>query len=297
MKNYLFPIKSINSLSKILNVNRETIEEIASKSGSFYAPFNKSTKSGKIREIDNPYGPLKEIQNRIQKNILSRIKIPERIYGGVKGKSPKANAEKHVAKPLVVTIDIKNFFPSISNNRVYKIFSETLGCSPPVSRLLTQLTTFQRRLPQGAPTSTIISALALIPLHNKLFLTAVETFKCEFTIWVDDITISGKQARDTVESTIQAILDENFSIRNKKKKIMPSHKKQICTGILVNNNISLEKAKIEKIRKEIIESKKSLDINIKSTSGKISYAKYINHKKGEKLEKLFNRTFTTNVGK
>jgi hypothetical protein len=49
---------------------------------------------------------------------LKRLILPEHLLGGVRGKSIIDNVNLHEKARCLVTIDIKNFFPSISPNHV-----------------------------------------------------------------------------------------------------------------------------------------------------------------------------------
>jgi hypothetical protein len=80
--------------------------------------------------IDNPIDPLKFIQNRIYQRLLQPLIWPEHIYGGIKGKSLIMNVTPHLRANVIVTLDIKNFFPSITTFQIYNVWSEMLGCSP-----------------------------------------------------------------------------------------------------------------------------------------------------------------------
>jgi RNA-directed DNA polymerase len=147
-------ILSLNRLAWTLGIPREVLESLAAVAGHHYRPFLLERQGKKPRLIDNPDRCLKDTQRKIYKRLLKDLKFPEYLHGGIKGKSPKTNAAKHLGKRLVVRLDLEDFFPSITNRQVYSVWSRNLDNSPPVSRLLTLLTTYRRRLPQGAPTST-----------------------------------------------------------------------------------------------------------------------------------------------
>ena len=64
---------------------------------------------------------------------------------------------------MVITNDLKDFFPSISNRNVYDVFLRRLGCKPDIARYLTKLTTIDGCLPQ-APHEYHIICIGLEPL-------------------------------------------------------------------------------------------------------------------------------------
>jgi RNA-directed DNA polymerase len=81
-------------------------------------PFARKVESKKPRLIDRPIDLLKAIQGRIDAGILKSLVLPEHLLGGVRGKSIVDNVERHRNARYLVTIDIKNFFPSITAQMV-----------------------------------------------------------------------------------------------------------------------------------------------------------------------------------
>jgi hypothetical protein len=121
-------------------------------------PFQRQVLS-KPRPIDNPLQDLKLVQKRIYRRLLKPICFPPHILGAVPKRSVFDNGSRHLASELLVTLDIRQCFPSVTNAHVYRVWAELLGCSPPVAKLLTELTTFERHLPQGAATSPLLANL------------------------------------------------------------------------------------------------------------------------------------------
>ena len=84
--------------------------------------------------------------------------MPDYAYGAVKGRDNVSNAKRHQGKKYKFTTDLKDFFPSITNKEVYEMFVGE-GFSHEVSSLLTKLTTYKGKIPQGAPTSSTLANL------------------------------------------------------------------------------------------------------------------------------------------
>lgn len=146
---------SMAHLEFLLGRTRQELGDLASNGIRYYAPFPLKPKQrwfarnvgpAKKRWIDHPIDPLKAIQSRVQERILSPLLMPEHLLGGVRGKSIMDNARRHLRARYLVTIDIKNFFPSITPSQVRNVFRKILNCSPSVSHLLTGLTTCRGRL-------------------------------------------------------------------------------------------------------------------------------------------------------
>jgi hypothetical protein len=157
-------VLSINRLADILKVPRETLVRLSVEPELNYDPFETVGRSrpfqrrlsSKLRPIDNPVKELSWVQKRIYRRLLKPICFPEHIFGAVPKRSVRDNAELHLNATVLVTLDIRQCFPSITNVQVYQVWRKLLDCSTPVAALLTQLTTFQRRLPQGAATSPLL---------------------------------------------------------------------------------------------------------------------------------------------
>lgn len=147
---------SMKQVEFLLGRPRSDLKDLSRHATRYYEPFPlnpgrrwfaRDIKPAKKRLIDHPIDPLKAIQSRVQERLLSRLVLPEHLLGGVRGKSIVDNAKLHLGAPFLVTIDIKNFFPSITPAQVSEVFRRVLNCSPEISYLLTGLTTCRGRLP------------------------------------------------------------------------------------------------------------------------------------------------------
>jgi hypothetical protein len=133
---------SFRYLTVQLGISRPELLDLAAQVGRFYKPFTKQDKvrpfarkikPRKKRLIDNPTGFLKVIQARIEARLLKRLVLPEHLLGGIRGKTIAQNAGRHFGAPYIVTIDIKNFFPSITPHQIYSVWNQTLNCSPEIA--------------------------------------------------------------------------------------------------------------------------------------------------------------------
>ena len=132
---------------------------------SHYQPFvlvQEKNGRRKERQIDNPTGGLREAQGRVQRSVLRWVSVPAWVLGGVRGRSIADNGALHARQPEVVSLDVRNFFPSITPSCVRAALRRHLGASIEIVELLTRLTTYDGRVPQGAPTSTAVANLVLL---------------------------------------------------------------------------------------------------------------------------------------
>jgi len=252
------PILSLNKLAFHLGIRREKLEKITENIDSHYAPFLKKTE-GKERIIDNPTGLLKEVQSRIHDRILSSIPLPDYVIGGVKGKKPYEHPQRHINKPVVVTLDVKDCFPNITNKQVFDVWHKRLKCSPDVARLATKLTTRNGHLPLGAPTSNDLANLALQTCLTNVIKIANDSGFSSDSVgqYIDDLAFSGLVLPGNfITSIVKEFLRHGFRIRRDKIKVMRSNEPQIVTKKIVNRKVSIPLTKRNKIRAVLYNFKK-----------------------------------------
>ncbi|MEK4566392.1 reverse transcriptase family protein [Alkalihalobacillus sp. FSL R5-0424] len=155
------------------------------------------TKNNKTRTLLNPSKPYKRILRKINQ-LLQGIHFPPYLHSGVKQKNALSNARFHDSHSHICTMDIKNFYPSTSEVFVYKFFKDKFKMSEDVAKIMTLLVTHKdedevARLPQGFPTSSILSYLVYFDLFNGLN-TLAHSRNMTFSIYVDDLTFSSNRA-------------------------------------------------------------------------------------------------------
>lgn len=223
---------------------------IVSKHSETYYRYHKVKKrNGDYREIKEPLPNLKTIQYWILHNILERLKPSSYAKAYVKNRGLKENLRFHKAQKKVLSIDLKDFFPSITFNQVQNIFIKS-GYSTELSNILAKLCCLSNKLPQGAPTSPYLSNLVFKEIDFQIAGFCKEN-KIRFTRYADDLTFSGDFDHDLLFSKVKSIITQNgFELNESKTSLMLGHERQIVTGIIVNDKIQLEKELRNKIRSE-----------------------------------------------
>ena len=235
MRKESFQIKRLNiaregSLARGLGSHIDDLLLLGETARGFYRPFELHPKqrpfakkpSKKPRPIDNPTGKLKEVQERINRILLGPVILPDHIFGAVRYRSIIGNAQCHQGAKLLVTLDVRQCFPSITNVHVYSVWSNILGCSPAVASLLTKLTTFNRHLPQGAPTSPILANLFIWSVDGQIRDACAE-LGVEYSTWIDDLAFSGDKARNLIQVVVGALKRSGLRLSHKKIRIMGHH--------------------------------------------------------------------------
>jgi RNA-directed DNA polymerase len=221
-----------------------------------YRRFTIPKKTGGVREISAPMPRLKRAQYWIMKNILEPLPGHDASHGFRTQRSILTNAHPHAGQRVVINIDLKDFFPTITYARV-KGFFVSLGYPEKVAAPLALICTDaerdklqidgniwniargERRLPQGAPTSPAI-ANQIANRLDKRMAGAAKAVGFVYTRYADDMTFSGNAAPGSVQvdrllwQLRQIAEDEGFTFNDKKTRVMGSGTRQDVTGLVVN---------------------------------------------------------------
>ncbi len=269
-------INTLKELSLRLGIELTVLQNVVKYINLHYEKFPKRI-GKKERMLYKADHSLEEILKRIERRLLDRFDFPPSIQGGIKGRSPFTNAKPHAKKMNVGHFDIKNFFPSVRPRQVYNAFNK-LGCSPDVAHLLTRLVTADGHLPQGFETSTKIAAFVLLNADKRLSIF-LEKYGAKHTIWVDDITISGKYPIKKLSSGIRKILKQE-GFESHKEEVTYLNQRQVVTGVVVNTKPSIRKEKREEVKKIIFKCRKfgikNYLISIKQKPDITSFVRKIN---------------------
>lgn len=232
---------------------------------SHYRRFQLPKKSGGMRIISAPMPRLKRLQYWILHTILYQLDVSGSAHGFTPNRSIKTNAEPHVGQDVVVNIDFKDFFPTITYARVKGLFAK-LGYSEQVATILGLLCTEpeiqeaqldgerwfvqkgERHLPQGAPTSPAITNLICRRFDRRLS-GAARSVGFQYTRYADDLTLSasGEAAADLGRMlwlTRKIIEEEGFVFHQDKLRIMRKGVRQEATGIVVNEKLGVDRRKV-----------------------------------------------------
>lgn len=237
--------------------------EITNETSKFYKTYYVSKRNGGKRRIDSPDEFLKKIQKWILEDILYRIPCSNYAKAYVPERSVKDNAKFHRGQKLVLTLDVKDFFPSITENHVFNVFNQSCGYEPSVAVVFTKLCTYNGVLPQGAPTSAYLSNLVMKEFDEALGAYC-GTHSIRFTRYADDMTFSG----DFDIAALLYFVDQQLKLvgltrHPEKLKVMRQHDCQKTTGIVVNTTQQVPRKYRMKIRQEVHYIKKyGLDSHI-----------------------------------
>ena len=276
-------IYNLRHLRQLLGIHKSAQERLLGiKQIESYKTFYIPKKSGGTRKIEAPSDELKMIQLWIKENILDKFSVSQHAKGFVKGVSIYDNALQHTEKELVINIDLKDFFPSIGYNEVYKVF-KYIGYTESVSKLLTNLCTNPYNvLPQGSPASPVLSNLVSLKLDKRLGCLA-KKIGANYTRYADDITFSGnKSIKKYVKLIKKIIREEGYRINENKFRLQYYYQRQEVTGLIVNNGVTVPERYIKELENAIYYCKKY---------GVIDHMKHIDCEKGFYREHLYGLAY------
>lgn len=281
-KNNVPIIFEINHLALLLGVKINFLNKIIYSPQNFYRQFEIPKKSGGNRKIIAPYPSLLLIQKWILSNILNNIPINGCAHAFTSDKSIISNCKQHLGNKEILKLDLKDFFPSIEINRIVLIFNK-LGYSENISYILANLCCLNGILPQGAPTSPILSNLVCRKLDKRL-LSLAKQFNLKYTRYADDIVFSGEKINVKIMDYVQnIIINEGFEINKDKTRLYKEKNKKIITGISVSDTLKLPRNYKRNLVLELnyilkfgytshISKKKIRDINhLPSIIGKVNF--------------------------
>jgi len=217
-----------------------------------YEEFTIPKRSGGRRTILAPCPQLKQLQRRILRRLLGRLRAHPAATGFERGRSIVTNAAPHVGAAVVVRMDIHDFFPSTATHRV-RAYLTGIGWSSEAVYLLLRWTTCDGGLPQGAPTSPRLSNLVNYLMDARLAGLAAR-LGAVYTRYADDITFSfGADDRCAaavaVRATKRIVDDYGYRLHLKQKlSVRRRHQSQRVTGLIVNERVALPRESRRRLR-------------------------------------------------
>ncbi|HLW52649.1 MAG TPA: reverse transcriptase family protein [Candidatus Angelobacter sp.] len=286
------PLESTGALARWLGVDVAELEWFADRKGLagkqaisklrhyYYTILAK--RAGSLRLIEAPKVRLKQIQQKMLAEILSRIPPHPAAHGFVRERSIKTFVASHVGRRVVLRMDLKDFFPSFPATRIQAVF-RTLGYPEAVADLLGGLCTSatpgdvwgraafgedtlhlwesraeaqalysRRHLPQGAPTSPALANICSYRLDCRLTGLA-KAAGAIYTRYADDLAFSGDLEFERVVERfaihVAAILhEEGFQVHHRKTRIMRQGVRQHLAGLVTNKRLNIRRQDFDRLK-------------------------------------------------
>lgn len=284
------------------------------------------TKGNGVRLIESPKPNLKWLQRRILVDILEAVPAHSAVHGFVKGCSVRSFVTPHIHQHVVLRMDLKDFFLTISRARVQALFrylgypekiADILGalCTNPTPRTVwpirpaeidrqvwyeTQFLHTRAHLPQGAPTSPALANRCFYRTDCRLAGLA-RSAEAHYTRYADDLAFSGghnfeKRVGRFSNHVAAILLEEGWNVHHRKTRIMHRGVRQHLAGVVVNDRVNLMRSDFDQL-KAILTNCLRLGASTQNRegqadlqahlNGRVTYLESINPQKGERLRRIF----------
>lgn len=253
-------------LAALLNIKHADLTYILykQKDSDKYKRFTIKKRSGGSREINAPQQNLKSLQRRLtdvftdclnERDLAVGIKNSA-AHGFLPGKSILTNASAHRNKRYVLNLDLKDFFPSISGKRIRGLLinDRHFKFTPQVATTIAHIASCNGVLPQGSPSSPVLSNLVAGILDVHLVRLA-KLHGCKYTRYADDITFSTNKKEFPKEIALQEgttdhtwilgsrllkiIKSAGFFVNPEKTRMQYKTSRQMVTGLVVNKRVNV----------------------------------------------------------
>lgn len=210
-----------------------------------------SKRSGGTRVLHVPNHQLMKIQRDIHQHFLKRLRVHDCAFAYRRGASSSLHAAQHVSSEAVVRVDLRDFFGNIREARARAYFVR-IGWSQTAADLLVRLTFHQGTLPQGAPTSPVLSNLLNYRLDYRMERMAAR-LGARYTRYSDDLVFSwprNKRPRigELLRRSRFIIESEGYRVNRKKTAVMRKTGRQLVSGLVVNEGLNVTRSKRRELR-------------------------------------------------
>jgi len=186
------------------------------------------TINGKNRKLAYPVGPLRTIHEKLKFH-LNKVKQPNYLFCPRKGRGQRDNAKYHIGNKQYLTLDLKQFYPSTTFAMIKSWLRDELGMYEDVAGLFATLATVDNIASFGSPLTPVLVSLVHRKLFNEIALEC-EKRDLTYSVWVDDLTISGNFVTGEFLTEIRSII-ANYGLKSHKVLFRCGNRPVFITGI------------------------------------------------------------------
>jgi len=226
-----YKMESKKKLAAVLHTSLKALRGMTDKSVPHYEYWEEQKDDGSMRPLCRPHEGLDKAQSRVA-YLLACIETPDYVHAPIPKKTYVTNAAAHRGSKAFCLMDIESFYPSCKEEKVLAFFRHKMKCSLDVATILARLCCDKGSLPQGSPSSPILSYWTYSEMWDAIYKIA-ENAGNTFTLYIDDLTISGKiVTRKTAWEIQKQIHKHGLSIKAKKTRWILD-KPAGVTGVIV----------------------------------------------------------------
>jgi hypothetical protein len=227
----LYRLRSRDKLARLLRISAAELRGLQT-CDTLYDEFDIPKKNGRgIRHVENPRRPLKLVQARMART-LARIDPPDFLFCPVRRRCYVTNAAAHRENRVIQCLDIKSFFPSVTQRRVFWFFRSVMKCESDIAGLIANVACYHGHLPTGSPLSPIMAYFAYYDLWQEIdAFCRARGFT--FTVYIDDVTISGQRVSRRELWQVRMMI-HRFGLQYHKQKTFIDRPAEV-TGVILKD--------------------------------------------------------------
>lgn len=283
-----------------------------------YVQFEVPKRAGGVRTIMAPRRQLKSLQRIVLRTLVDQLPVSEHAHGFRRGRSIASGASSHVGKRVVVTMDLQDFFPTVTFVRVRGYFI-AMGYGYVVAATLAALLTEaprqvvevngeryyvpvgERHCVPGAPTSPGICN-AIVHRMDRRLSGLASHLGFDYSRYADDLTFSGndrKRVGRILGATQRIVESEGFALRSDKTRVAHAGSRQRVTGVTVNETLGLSRVERRRLRAMIHQHRQAIVDGVgdeaeasrrRLVEGKLAYLAMLNPEQAERLRGSLSET-------
>jgi RNA-directed DNA polymerase len=192
----------------------------------------------------------KSLARRLDLFIRARSSFPHPIaHGYIATRSTLTNAAVHAGARLLLRVDIANFFPSITQERIQNDLL-ALDLKQDAASALGELCTLGSTLPLGLNASPLLANLTCLGLDRKLTALA-QKLHANVTRYADDLAFSGS-AVPSIDEVGAVLEEEGFQLARAKCRRTKRGQAHYVTGLSISDSVPrLPKTAKRRLRQEL----------------------------------------------
>ncbi len=244
------------SLARLFGVSPAMLKANLYSSRGYWV-FDIPKKSGGFRRISAPTKSRKALQKALLPVLVNTYRPNLSVHGFVANRSIETNARKHVGRRTVLNVDLRDFFPTISFQRIRGVFlAPPFRLSWTTANIVAQVCCDQGVLPAGGVTSPSLSNIVCARMDKRLSALC-QRLGGLYTRYADDMTMSFDRPLAQLTSIVQMdergealpgksltqiISEEGFSINLEKLRVSTNMQRKVVTGLVVNERVNVRRA-------------------------------------------------------
>lgn len=218
-------------LAKLLGTTKGRLESLIGEKDTY--TVRRSQRIGsKDRMLALPVGRLRTVHERLKFH-LNKIKQPDYLFSPRKGRGQRDNAEHHAGQNQFLSLDIRQFYPSTTQEHIFRWAYHVAGLKSDVAGMFAKLVAIDGKMPFGSPLSPVLTT----HVHRGMFDDIYELCQANglrMSLWVDDLVISGQFVSGSLLEQVRRII-RGHGFETHKISFRSGARRVTITGVPIEN--------------------------------------------------------------